>query len=70
MREQRKINFITRREALKLGLLGAAGFAFAEQFSSICPRRGRKFADGKQTDARKSSNRAMDVRRTVTFRYI
>lgn len=33
MKEQRKINFITRREALKLGLLGAAGFAFAERFS-------------------------------------
>ena len=31
MREQRKINFITRREALKLGLLGAAGLAFSEQ---------------------------------------
>ncbi|MGB7582595.1 MAG: DUF1501 domain-containing protein [Sedimentisphaerales bacterium] len=33
MREQRKINFITRRETLKLGLLSAAGFAFAERFS-------------------------------------
>jgi Protein of unknown function (DUF1501) len=31
MKEQRKINFITRREALKLGLLGAAGLAFSKQ---------------------------------------
>jgi hypothetical protein len=32
MKEQRKINRLSRREALKLGLLGAAGLTFVERF--------------------------------------